>query len=188
MAGALGAAGKVGAEGLGGALFSRQIGPLPLWGWAVIAVAGGGVAYYLYKKRSGPTGGASGLGGNPAAVDQNIDPNTGTPWSIESAINPATGLPAYYGGPGIDTGSQAGGGGSGGPVGEPGGPPGPNAGGGFSGGGILFNPDVGKWTKPGGEGLYNQVPYVGPEQSIKQPPQPAMWPQQSASYRIPRRT
>ena len=92
-------------------LLTKSIGGLPAWAWALI-VGGGGIALFLFIRHQRGGGGASGaLGQNsnasaPAIDTSQIDPYTGVPYSIEGATNPATGLPAYYGGPGVDQGTQ----------------------------------------------------------------------------------
>jgi hypothetical protein len=98
-------------------LMAAKIGPVPVP--LAIAAVVGGVGYLIYKNRkSAATSANNGLGNNATPPDPNIDPTTGVPWDIERMTNPNTGLPNYYGGPGIDTGSNAGGGGSGGPINE----------------------------------------------------------------------
>ena len=90
-------------------LLTKNMGGLPAWAWALL-VGGGGLALFLFirRQRGGGGGGQSGaLGANAAGQQQPIDtsqldPYTGVPYSIEGATNPATGLPAYYGGPGVD--------------------------------------------------------------------------------------
>lgn len=77
---------------------TQKLGGLPVWAWGLL-VAGTGVAVWFFIRKQG--GGAT-LGSSQQPNDPNIDPNTGVPYSIEEAINPATGLPAYYGGPGVD--------------------------------------------------------------------------------------
>ena len=78
---------------------------IPVWVWII---AGGavvvGIVWWMRRQQSGTTGSGV-LGQNTTATatpDPNIDPYTGVPYSIEEATNPATGLPAYYGGPGVD--------------------------------------------------------------------------------------
>lgn len=88
-------------------LLSRDIGGLPAWAWGLIVLGGGIGLFFFIRRQSGSSGSTSGaLGQNSssaAAPDMSqIDPNTGIPYSIESQTNPATGLPAYYGGPGVD--------------------------------------------------------------------------------------
>lgn len=83
---------------------SKDLGGIPVWAWGLI-VGGAGVGLFLFirsqqSSSSGSTLGSS--GGNNGSIDTSqIDPNTGIPYTIESDINPATGLPAYYGGPGV---------------------------------------------------------------------------------------
>lgn len=89
-----------------GDVLGRGMGGLPVWGWVAI-VGGVFVLVWLGRKKFGNQGSTSSDGGSlgsgtaNSALDPNIDPNTGVPYSIESAINPNTGLPAYYGGAGV---------------------------------------------------------------------------------------
>lgn len=82
----------------------RPIFGLP--GWVVVGVVLiGGIGLFLFIRKSQGNSNASTLGQNPTgpAPDlSQIDPYTGVPYSIEGQTNPATGLPAYYGGPGVD--------------------------------------------------------------------------------------
>jgi hypothetical protein len=105
-------------------LMSAKLGPVPVPLVIITVVAG--VGYLIYKRNKASSGGNQGLGNNGTPPDPRIDPTTGVPWDIENQINPNTGLPNYYGGPGIDTGANAGASGSGGPINEiPPGPTGP---------------------------------------------------------------
>jgi hypothetical protein len=54
----------------------KKLGPLPVWGWALLGAGTLGVVYYIRSKSS--------------SVDPNtIDPSTGIPWSQEAAANAA---------------------------------------------------------------------------------------------------
>lgn len=93
-------------------MLTRPVMGMPLWVW-VIVVAGGVILAIYIRRNVGSSSASGSLGQNAAGqqsvTDPNIDPYTGVPYSIEEAINPATGLPAYYGGPGVDaTGSGSG--------------------------------------------------------------------------------
>lgn len=80
---------------------SRTFGGIPPWlivGGVVVIVG----AVVLWPRISGALGlGGSAGGGSGTPIDPTaggqIDPYTGVPYTIESQINPATGLPAYYG-------------------------------------------------------------------------------------------
>lgn len=78
---------------------SRDIGGLPAWAWGLIVGGGAlGLVIFLRRQQGGP---GSTLGqNNQAPTDPTyggvIDPFTGVPYSIESQVNPATGLPNYY--------------------------------------------------------------------------------------------
>lgn len=85
-------------------ILQQRILGMPLWVIAiVVGGAGIGLAYVL-KKNSGSTSGAQTLGQSAQPVPSEIDPYTGVPYNIESQPNPNNnGLPAYYGGPGVDS-------------------------------------------------------------------------------------
>ena len=70
--------------------------------WMIGLVVGGVVLFLVIRSRNSSSTGALGQNTSTAAPDPNIDPLTGVPYSVEEATNPATGLPAYYGGPGTD--------------------------------------------------------------------------------------
>lgn len=126
-------------------LLNARILGMPAWlvGGVVI---GGGLALAWYIRR-GRGSGSGALGQNSAAsaapADPNIDPNTGVPYSVEEATNPATGLPAYYGTPGLDGSGQ-----------QPPTPPAPGPGPGPT-PGTGINP-------PPGPGPVNPGPFVHP--------------------------
>lgn len=90
-----------------GEFLRRPIAGMPAWVWLIVVV-GGGVAVAIFIRRQGSSNSQSGtLGSNPGGQQapgdySQIDPYTGVPYTIESQINPNTGLPAYYGGPGVD--------------------------------------------------------------------------------------
>ena len=111
-------------ETVAGILARNELG-LPLWAW--VLAGGGAILVVIYlKKRQGTTDQNVTGGGGIAPVPATIDPYTSVPYSIESAINPATGLPAYYGvgssgAPGV---GGTGGGTNSGPINPPG-PPNP---------------------------------------------------------------
>lgn len=96
-------------------ILKRPIGGLPAWAW--LGIVGGGailLVWYL-RKNSSSSGSAGALGQSSsqnvdATYGGQIDPYTGVPYSIESQTNPNTGLPAYYGGQGVDTTSTTAGG------------------------------------------------------------------------------
>lgn len=95
-------------------MVSRKLGPLPIWGWAV-AIAGGLVTVYLYRRRSaaaqtppGAAGGATGAapfappagytgtatGMLPGPLDMNGQP---IGFSIPRHVNHGAGLPGELG-------------------------------------------------------------------------------------------
>ena len=84
-----------------------EIGGLPKWAWGLIVI-GGGIGLYLFIRHQQGGGASSALGQQAATpIDTSqLDPYTGVPYNIESSTNPATGLPAYYGGPGVDPATQ----------------------------------------------------------------------------------
>ena len=81
--------------------FTRQVFGFPVWLWGGIIVVGVGLALYMRKRQqnaSNQTGtGTQTTTSGAANLPDTIDPLTGVPYNIESAINPQTGLPAYYG-------------------------------------------------------------------------------------------
>lgn len=69
-----------GGGGGGGNVFTRKIGPMPMWGWMGIALAVAMVYYFLKKKKSngvvsgaGSSGGASSVN-SPGGVDSSLVP------------------------------------------------------------------------------------------------------------------
>ena len=63
----------------------KKLGPLPVWGWALLGAGGLGLVYYLRSKSSSST-----TAGTTSTVDPNtIDPSTGIPWSQEAQANAA---------------------------------------------------------------------------------------------------
>ena len=89
-----------------------RIGGFPVWVWGLIVVGGGLALAWVIRRGTGAkassvTGGTLGQA-SIAPTDPNIDPYTGVPYTIESQINPSTGLPAYYGGPGVDASASPG--------------------------------------------------------------------------------
>lgn len=83
-------------EAIAGILARNELG-LPMWAW--VLAGGGAILVVIYlKRRQGASSDQSVTGGPSGSnVPSTIDPYTGVPYSIESAVNPATGLPAYYG-------------------------------------------------------------------------------------------
>ena len=62
----------------------KKLGPLPVWGWALLGAGGLGLVYYLRSKSSASTAATT------STVDPNtIDPSTGIPWSQEAQANAA---------------------------------------------------------------------------------------------------
>lgn len=83
-------------------LTDKGVGGVPNWAWAVAIAVGVGAAYFIPKLSTGQTQNQQATAAQAAnQLPSTIDPLTGVPYDIESQINPATGLPAYYGGPGV---------------------------------------------------------------------------------------
>ena len=74
----------------------KKLGPLPVWGWALLGGGTLGVVYYIRSRSSSSSTTAA------STVDPNtIDPATGIPWSQEAATNAADAAAAGAGAGGI---------------------------------------------------------------------------------------
>lgn len=79
------AAGK-GAKGAGGAL-GKKVGPLPLWGWAIVAGGGALLLRMMFGKK------ASGVGGIPTVVGQAAGGSSGSGQRVTASSTPTDETP-----------------------------------------------------------------------------------------------